>query len=343
MKVTRSSLTASSDWLQAMSDAAASLNVTIQYCMPLPRHMLESTKHQPVTNARASGDYHPGAENFDIALSSLLYWAIGVKPSKDDWWTTEVQPNSPYGDRPTEPNWQLQALTIALSTGPNGPSDKIGCTNATLVMSTLRGDGHNLQPDRPAATMDAALLHQFKGGSVPDVRHSWTAYNDHALRWHYILATRLPAAFPLTLEDLGPLGTAPAFAVFDAFNPGGGPVAVLAKPSDGFAVPYGQGQPSAPTKAHNIQHFVIVPQLPGGWWLYGEAGKLVPMSKQRIASVVPGAGGFTATVIGSAGEAGGIDMWVSGPGAGGKLSAVHCPSAAGGTATLTCGAACTCA
>ena len=52
--------------------------------MPLPRHMLESTKHQPVTNARASGDYAAGSDQFDIALSSLFYWAIGVAPSKDD-------------------------------------------------------------------------------------------------------------------------------------------------------------------------------------------------------------------------------------------------------------------
>jgi hypothetical protein len=61
-----------------MADAATSLGVTIQYCMPLPRHMLESTHHQAVTNARASGDYHPGAGNFDISQSSLFYWALGA-------------------------------------------------------------------------------------------------------------------------------------------------------------------------------------------------------------------------------------------------------------------------
>lgn len=78
MNVTRSSIDASSTWLKAMADAATSLGITIQYCMPLPRHMLESTHHQAVTNARASGDYHPGAGNFDISQSSLFYWAIGA-------------------------------------------------------------------------------------------------------------------------------------------------------------------------------------------------------------------------------------------------------------------------
>ncbi len=89
--------------------------------------MLQSTVHQPVTNARASTDYHPGQTNFEIGEPSLFYWAIGIAPSKDDWWTTEVQHGNPYFDNPTEPNWQLLALVVGLSTGPNGPSDGIGC------------------------------------------------------------------------------------------------------------------------------------------------------------------------------------------------------------------------
>jgi hypothetical protein len=338
-------VTAGSAWLKAMADAATGLGITIQYCMALPRHMLESTLHPAVTNARASGDYHPGAANFQIQTSSLFYWAIGIAPSKDDWWSTEVQPGSPYGDKPTEPNWMLQAITIALSTGPNGPSDGIGFTNASLVMSTVRGDGLTLQPDRPATLMDAALLAVFAGGKgvAPDVRSTWTAYVDHRYRWHHIYSTQLTAGFTLALSDLGPLGDAPAYAVFDMFSPSAA-VAVLSSPTATFTVPAGQGQPSAPAKAHNIQHFVVVPQLPGGWWLFGEAGKLVPVSHQRIASLATLADGFSATVLGAAGEPAGIDMLVAAPTAGGKLAAVHCPSAAGATATLSCTAgACSCA
>ena len=89
MSVTKANVTAASSWLAAMADAASELGLTIQYCMPLPRHMLESTKHQAVTNARASGDYHPGATNWDLGTSSLFYWAIGIAPSKDDWWLVD--------------------------------------------------------------------------------------------------------------------------------------------------------------------------------------------------------------------------------------------------------------
>jgi hypothetical protein len=235
---------------------------------------------------------------------------------------------------------------MGLSTGPNGPSDGIGFANASLIMSTVNGAGLTLQPDRPATTMDAALAAVFAAGhSVPDVRSTWTAYG--SLRWHHILATRLGSDFQLQLKDLGPAGPAPAFALFDWFSAESGPLAVLpaSNPEAPFTVPAGQGQPSAPVHAHNMQHMVVVPQLPGGWWLYGEAGKIVPMSKQRVSALQLFSDGFSATVQGSSGEAAGIQMLVAGPSAQGKVAPVHCPSAAGSAATLTCrgAAACSCA
>ena len=258
------------------------------------------------------------------------------------WWSSETQPGNPYGTA-TEPNWQLQALVIGLSTGPNGPADGIGHTNASLVMSTVRGDGLTLQPDRPATILDSALVKVFtNGGKAPDVRSTWTAYLNHRYRWHHVLAVQLSASFNVSPADLGPTGDAQAFAVFNWFSPSAA-VAVLTSAAMNFTVPTGQGQPSAPAAAHNIQHFTVVPQLPGGWWLYGEAGKVVPMSKQRVPSIALLADGFTATVLGAAGETGGVPMLVAAPSAGGKLSTVVCPSAAGATATLTCTAgACTC-
>lgn len=57
MDITQTNFTAAHDWLHAMGDAAASLGITIQYCMSLPIHMLESTSIQAVTNSRASGEW----------------------------------------------------------------------------------------------------------------------------------------------------------------------------------------------------------------------------------------------------------------------------------------------
>lgn len=69
---TVTNVTAAHDWLTAMADAAAELNVTIQYCMPLPNFLLQSTLYQPVTNARASGDYHAGSEQVCAGLQDVV-------------------------------------------------------------------------------------------------------------------------------------------------------------------------------------------------------------------------------------------------------------------------------
>ena len=369
MDVTKFNVTAGSSWLAAMAEAAAELGITIQYCMPLPRHMLESTYHQPVTNARGSGDYHPDNTDWDIGLSSLFYWAIGVAPSKDDYWTTEVQPGNPYSDKPTEPNWQLEAITVALSTGPNGPSDGLGFSNASVILATVRGDGITLQPDRPATIVDAALLASITQ-ALPNVRststtcalfrrnraprappppthtHAFTetrarapdnAPADGGYSWHYVLAVDLAKDFDMPVAGLGAAGAATKYAVFDFFAPGA-PRAVA--PAGGrFTVPAGQAQPSAPAKAKGIQFLTLVPQLPGGWWLVGEKSKYVKMSKQRVTAFTVLADGFSASVATAPGEA---VVFLVAP-ASGAVAEVACTNAAS-PATLACTAgACTCA
>jgi hypothetical protein len=131
--------------------------------------------------------------------------------------------------------------------------------------------------------------------------------------------------------------------VFDYFRarPGATPLSVLpaANPQAALIVPAGQGQPSAPAAAHAIQHLLVVPQLPGGWWLYGEAGKVVPMSKQRVSALALLQDGFAATLTVVAGER--VQMLVA-AGADGVLNSVLCTAAP--TATLTCTqGACACA
>eukprot|EP00117_Sycon_ciliatum_P013722 scpid71600/ scgid0175/ len=49
MSVTQSSLYAAQNWLLYMGSAASKLNISVQYCMPLPMHMLQSTSIQSVT------------------------------------------------------------------------------------------------------------------------------------------------------------------------------------------------------------------------------------------------------------------------------------------------------
>ena len=60
----------------------------VQYCMALPRHILQTASFPRVTHARASHDY--GQSRADdseqwssMGLTSMLYWSLGMLPFKD--------------------------------------------------------------------------------------------------------------------------------------------------------------------------------------------------------------------------------------------------------------------
>ena len=58
----------------------------------------------------------------------------------------------------SEPYPELQAVVATLSTGPVGPSDKIGCSDAKLIMKSVNKDGLILKPDRPARAIDDQIV-----------------------------------------------------------------------------------------------------------------------------------------------------------------------------------------
>jgi hypothetical protein len=94
-----SSLTLGRMWLLQMGRAASKFGLSIQYCMPYTRHLLQSLEIESVTQARASDDYKPGEdlEQWRIGGQNILLAALGLAPSKDAYWSASVQPGNPYG------------------------------------------------------------------------------------------------------------------------------------------------------------------------------------------------------------------------------------------------------
>ena len=73
-----------------MGTAAANNGISIQYCMSHCRHMLASVEIPAVTQARASGDYSQSRTDqwSQLGTTSMFAYAIGVAPSKDNYWST---------------------------------------------------------------------------------------------------------------------------------------------------------------------------------------------------------------------------------------------------------------
>lgn len=127
--------------------------------------------------------------------------------------------------------------------GPVGPSDMVGGTNSTLLMSTCRpGDGLLLRPDKAAVTVDSAFQYGVWGAlssqgqdiMCPDVLVTYSAHHDHGTtagpsgstfwKWYYLLNVRLGTDFVMPWSDLGlsaaEIGQATSYTAVEWFNIG---------------------------------------------------------------------------------------------------------------------------
>ena len=66
--------------------------------MAVPYNLMMGLALEQVTNGRASGDY-AAQGNWDIGAGAILWASLGLKPSKDNFWTTYPQPLM-YGQHP---------------------------------------------------------------------------------------------------------------------------------------------------------------------------------------------------------------------------------------------------
>ena len=76
---------------------------------------MQSVEIPAVTNARASGDYHAGGDQWQpLGTTGIFGWSLAIAPTKDNFWSTDVQMGSSYSDHATikEPYNRLQASLL---------------------------------------------------------------------------------------------------------------------------------------------------------------------------------------------------------------------------------------
>ena len=137
-------------WLKGMADGAARSGRTVQYCMPYAHDVLAAASHSAVTNARATGDYFHALHQWAVGATSLFYWAIGLLPFKDGFYSSSAKQVGGQTEGP-ETHPQRETLMATLSTAMVGPMDGIHLLNASRVMcdaSTLTHDGGRMPVKR---------------------------------------------------------------------------------------------------------------------------------------------------------------------------------------------------
>lgn len=300
-----------------MATAAAANGVSIQYCMSHSRHILASVELPAVTQARASGDYHPGNTQWEpLGVSGLFAYALGIAPSKDNYWSTQHQPDYPsrYGKGTNEPFNRLQAAVLTLTKGPVCPSDGVNRSDVGLIMRAAADDGTLLSPGRPATKLDVAMLAEAlgtDGGKRPDGDVWWAPSVVSGRTYGTLLVANLKANYALPAVELLEPSYAPP-SVGGIGRRGGGNsgaaaaqlVAVEAN-ATGALASWGGDKPLA-LKAcgrYDFQLFNVAPRETNGWALLGEvATKWVGVSPARFSNVAADTAGISAVVKGSHGE-----------------------------------------
>jgi hypothetical protein len=277
-------VSAAATWLTQMNNGAVKSNVTIQYCMSHVRHILQSTELTQVTNARASGDYHPGSNQWNIGTTAILAHAVGIAPSKDNYWSTPIQKGTHYGPSTSEPHGALQSAVLSLSDGPVCPSDAVNASNASLILHACDASGRLLRPDRPAAAIDAMFVSKAFGGALKG--EVWATHaNVSGAKYSYVLVPMLKSSYGVTSAQLGYPAVTELVAVHQDR---------VQNPEVVDSLHPVQLAPCAETTFDLV---TLSPRLDGGWALLGEPDKWVSVSGQRFSAVQ--STGDTASVVAS--------------------------------------------
>jgi hypothetical protein len=93
-----------------------------------------------VTQIRASDDHVPGRNGgnslvqWKMGYSSMLAWALGLAPFKDNYWSSAQQPGSSCGNNATEVTPSLHNAASTFSAGPVTPGDGVGFSDVPQIM-----------------------------------------------------------------------------------------------------------------------------------------------------------------------------------------------------------------
>ena len=290
-------------------------------------------------------DYMPGNSQWRSGWMSMLYWATGLIPWKDSFWTSSAPLfNCVYTPHCREPNSLLQALVAVLMGGPITIGDAIFSSNYTLLSALFNeADQTVLKPTVPAVYLPATFVTDFDlplstQGLVQSGTQAFVTHSQNGLV-HYVLAANLTSALSVYPRDLrrGGSGKRERLWAYDWLNK----TVVLAEP---LVLPRNRIPPYVPNntdcndppcdEAIEMSYFVVSPEVAGQFVLFGDVSKVVSLADALFGNWQTQEDSFSVDVAGSAR---GIVVSVYNT-AQQQMLTVTCHN----QSTLTCAADCSC-
>lgn len=254
-----------------MARAAQERGLTLQYSMSLPRHFLQGARYENLTSTRVTPDRF-GWRRWDAFLyTSRLASALGIWPWSDVFMSAEAD----------------NLLMATLSAGMVGIGDPIGAEDKRNIQRAVRADGVIVKPDTPLLPIDAMYV---SDAWRPDKPMIAAAHTDHGeLRSAYVFSYRRSWAHLTGAFTPAEVGVAREAYVYDAHRQR----ARRLDASEAFTFHLAPGATA---------YFVVIPVSHSGIALFGDADKLVPDGRKRIASLSDEPQRLTAVVTFAPGE-----------------------------------------
>jgi hypothetical protein len=242
-------LTDPQQFLGNMARGMGAAGISIQYCMPLPGYFLASTRYQNVRTIRVSDDRFQRSRWDEFLYGSALAHAVGLWPWSDVFMSRELP----------------ELILSTLSAGPVGTGDALGQIDAANLKRAVRADSVLLKPDVPLEPIDASFVSDARVSSAPMV--AATRSGGEVEVFAYPRASSRAQA-TVSLRELGIQG--PAYA-WDWVRHTGSRI-----PAGGsLAMPFQDGW----------AYWVVTPLGKDGIAVLGDTAQIVPLSRERFASI----------------------------------------------------------
>jgi len=256
-------------FMDEMARATSQNGLTMQYCMALPRHYLQTSRYDNITTIRASNDRFDRGKWNEFLYASRLAGALGVWPWSDVFMSSELD----------------NLLLSTLSSGPVGVGDRIGSLNGANLIRAVRSDGVIVKPDAPLVPIDQTFLNDARGLGTAMVASTYTDFD--ATRAVYVFAYNRTADTTVAFTPAS-LGLSGAVYIFNYFADSGS----VTDADTQFIEPMANGH----------AYYVVVPVGASGIGFLGDAGQFVSLGKKRITRLIDN-GTLEATVAFADGEA----------------------------------------
>lgn len=267
-------------YMDGMANACAANGVTMQYCMVLPRHLMQGgAKYSNLTTVRVSGDRFEPKKWQEFLYGSEMAKALGVWPWTDVFRSKET------------PN----ILVATLSAGMVGLADAIGAEDLANISRAARADGVIVKPDEPITPTDATFIAAAQGQNVPTVCSTTTTHPEagDAGKAIYVFAysesqvtnpKKSSKETKVWSIETSSLGLPAQIFDYDFFNNTGNLVQLDQTISDHL-------------NNQGWSYHIFVPVGPSGMAFIGDTGKFVTRGKKRISSMNDDATGLRTTLL----------------------------------------------